>query len=155
MFLTIFQFGLSHLARLLVDLRCVCVTFFNLIYQQLLLSVLLAIHLLHTLLIRPVKVIDINFLSLFVNLSLCQLCFFLGLLFSKLRLAFTPKFFHLIVALVKSLLVSFIGEDRRGLLLRHDSRALFIDLWLEARLVFAGSSSPFSWTLLSGSRRKQ
>ena len=107
----------SDLPRLLVNRRCKSVFLLLLANHTFPLCVLLALHLLHTLMVCAIKVSDIHLLTRSVHLAPSQLFLLPSFLLCQFCIALAPHFLQLLIALIERLLVSFVGEERRGSLL--------------------------------------
>ena len=70
-------------------------------------------HLLHLLVIGSLEIINVHFVGRLVNLALLYLFLLLLLFLGKLLLPLALELLKLLVALVESLLVSFVGKEWR------------------------------------------
>ena len=105
--------SLGNLARVLVDCRRIRVRFLHLPFQVFLFRLLLPVHLLHLLVVGSLEVIHVHLVGRLVNLALLYLFLLLLLFLGKLLLPLPLELLKLLVALVESLLVSFVGKERR------------------------------------------
>ena len=125
----------GNLAGILVNSGLESITALLLTCDGLLFSLLLRVHLLHLLCVRPLEVIQVQFLARTMQLVLSEFLLLLQLFLLQFGLPFLFQSFHLGVPLLKLLLVSSTREDWR-LLLNH-LLTFPIDFWFETRLLVA------------------